>query len=385
MSKYRVVPVIQLPPAAEEEQVDIRPYLYWIASKRVLLFKNIGWSLLLAMVLYFLSGKEYTTEVILLPEYATTGKETSSLIGEIGSLLGGGGSFDTYRGSSNALRVDLYPEIATSAIVLKDLMESSFYYKNPDTTATLYTYFSDLKNRSALDFMLDYTIKLPITLINTIKPYLYNPDVILRENLGQEGSIPYMLLSDQEQRVLDDLRTRITSDLDKNTYIISLSVTMPESELTARATQRILELMTTYITGYRTQKLREDINFLESEMIKTEQRYKKAQLAWADFKDENSKLITERSKIEETVLKSEYNLSFNLYRSLVQQLSVKRIQLQEETPIFKLLQPVEMPLYPSSPMLIKMVILVLIPAFIIQTIYLGFKDARQTGKWFTLD
>ncbi len=48
-------------------------------------------------------------------------------------------------------------------------------------------------------------------------------------------------------------------------------------------------------------------------------------------------------------LQSQYELAFNLYNTLSQQLQQKRLQVQEQTPVFSILQPVSVPLSKSAP------------------------------------
>ena len=48
-------------------------------------------------------------------------------------------------------------------------------------------------------------------------------------------------------------------------------------------------------------------------------------------------------------MQSKYDLAFNLYNSLNQRLQQKEMQVQEQTPVFSVLQPVSVPFEKSQP------------------------------------
>ncbi|MDZ7808047.1 MAG: hypothetical protein U5K71_13160 [Gracilimonas sp.] len=65
-----------------------------------------------------------------------------------------------------------------------------------------------------------------------------------------------------------------------------------------------------------------------------------AQIALADFRDSNQGALTNRARTQEQQLQSEYDLAFNLYNGLTQEYEQAKLRVQEETPVFKVLQPV---------------------------------------------
>ncbi len=53
--------------------------------------------------------------------------------------------------------------------------------------------------------------------------------------------------------------------------------------------------------------------------------------------------------IDRNNIQDEYSLAYSLYQSLAKQYEQKGIELKQETPVFTVLQPVIVPLDPSSP------------------------------------
>ena len=80
-------------------------------------------------------------------------------------------------------------------------------------------------------------------------------------------------------------------------------------------------------------------------MDKAELRFEEAQINLAKFRDSNQGILTASARTEEQRLDSEYSIAFNLYNTLTQQYEVAKLELQEETPLFKTLEPVQVPIY----------------------------------------
>jgi uncharacterized protein involved in exopolysaccharide biosynthesis len=55
------------------------------------------------------------------------------------------------------------------------------------------------------------------------------------------------------------------------------------------------------------------------------------------------------AKVTEQRLQSEFMLAQNVYNGLVQQYEQAKIRVEEETPVFKLLEPAKIPLKKSAP------------------------------------
>ncbi|MDZ7771647.1 MAG: GNVR domain-containing protein [Balneolaceae bacterium] len=78
-------------------------------------------------------------------------------------------------------------------------------------------------------------------------------------------------------------------------------------------------------------------------------QFEKAQAEWAEFQDSNLNPATTRAQVRGEELQAEYQRLSNLYNSLSQQLQQARIRVQESTPVFSIIQPVNQPLEKSKP------------------------------------
>ena len=72
--------------------------------------------------------------------------------------------------------------------------------------------------------------------------------------------------------------------------------------------------------------------------------------------DQNQSLSRRSFRTEEERLQNEMSLAYNLYNQTAQQLQLARAKVQESTPVYAVVQPATVPLKPSKPS--KMMILV---------------------------
>ncbi len=63
----------------------------------------------------------------------------------------------------------------------------------------------------------------------------------------------------------------------------------------------------------------------------------------ANFRDSNQGIISQRARTKEDQLDAEFNLSFQLYSTLKQELENSKIELKRETPIFSSFQDAIVP------------------------------------------
>ena len=151
-------------------------------------------------------------------------------------------------------------------------------------------------------------------------------------------------LSKDEVAVINTLRQKITASLDEESGIVSVSVTLSDNVAAAAVTEYTITELTEYLTEYRTEKVLRDLNFVEEQLATAKVRFEEAQQALAEFRERYQGNLSIRNQTEDQRLQSEYQVAFNLYNSFTQQFEEARLKVQEETPMFKILEPVQVPL-----------------------------------------
>ncbi len=335
IQEYRLVPADGAYGGYEEDEIDLIELAKTIWESRKLIIKFVVVGAILGVFIAVLSPKEYVSSATLMPEYSTDSQGgASDLLKKYGGLVGISGG--TYNSASNAIRVDLYPKIVESLSFQNYLAEQEFYYPEYDTTASLYDYFLEIQTPGVLGYITGYTIGLPGKIIGAI----FSKEEVADTGTGDPDIIA---LSKDKMQVINGLRERVTASLDQESGVISVNVKMPNAQVAAKIAKFTIEELTEYLTEYRTEKVVRDLEFVEEQLKDVEERFRKAQLALAEFRDSNQGSLTNRALTEQERLQSEYDVAFNVYNSLTQQFEQAKLKVQEETPVFKVLQPVQVP------------------------------------------
>ena len=336
--EYKIVPA-DYGYQYEEDEIDLLELAKTIWDKRMFIVKVVGIGAILGVVVALLSPKEYKSTATLMPEYSTESQGgASSLLRQYGGLLGVSGG--SYASNSNAIRVDLYPNIVQSTNFQLKLMDEPFYFSDINAEATLFEYYTELNSPGVLSIIKSYTIGLPGKILGAILP----KKELMTTVPGEAEESMVLNLSKEEFEIISTLRQKITASLDEESGIVSVSVTLPDNVAAAAVTEYTITELTDYLTEYRTEKVLRDLTFVEEQLVTAEARFEEAQQALAEFRERYQGNLSIRNQTEEQRLQSEYQVAFNLYNSFTQQFEEARLKVQEETPMFKTLEPVQVPL-----------------------------------------
>ncbi len=361
IQEYKLVPIGQEEYSDSDDELNLAELIKTIWENRKTVYKFVGAGFLLGILFAILSPKEYVSSATLMPEYSTDSQSgASSLLQQYGGLIGlSGGS---YSANSNAIRVELYPRIVESLTFQDNLARQEFYFSDYDTTTSLYTYYMEVKSPGVFG----YVTRLIGAVFNLFK--------------GQENDIKsatfedgIMSLTEQEMLVIDDLRERVTANLDDESGIISVSAKMRDPKLAAEVAKYTIEELTLYLTEYRTEKVNIDLDFVKEQLDAAEERFLQAQLAKAEYEDSNQGSQTARANTERERLQSEFNLAFNVYNTLSQQYEEAKIKVQEETPVFKVLQPVQVPVKDETSGAVILIIFIMMSG-VVSTVWIFIKQ-----------
>jgi len=246
----------------------------------------------------------------------------------------------SYASNSNAIRVDLYPNIVQSTNFQLKLMDEPFYFSDINAEATLFEYYTELNSPGFLGILAEYTIGLPGKILGAILP----KKELMTTVPGEAEKSMVLNVSKEEFAIISTLRQKITASLDEESGIVSVSVTLPDNVAAAAVTEYTITELTDYLTEYRTEKVLRDLTFVEEQLATAEARFEESQLTLAEFRDSNQGTLSAKAQTEEQRLNSEYQIAFNLYNSLTQQYEEAKLKVQEETPMFKTLEAVQVPL-----------------------------------------
>lgn len=318
----------------DEIQIDWMGILRQIIAIRKKLYKAAGVGLVIGIIIALSIPKQYTVSVTLSPEMGNS-QTGSGLASMAASFLGGSIGND----SPDALNASLAPDIVASTPFLLELMNSRVITKDRSIDTTLTAYLDEQKTPWWSTIM-----KAPGMAVSSIKYLLGDEEEITSEKTA-EGSIE---LSKEDAKKLENLRKLIMAEVDKKTAITTLTVTLQDPKVVATVADSVVSKLQQYITAYRTTKAKEDCKYLETLYKERQQEYYEAQQRYANYVDANSNVVFQSTMAERERLQNEMNLAYQVYSQVAQQLQVARAKVQEEKPVFAVVEPAVVPLEPSG-------------------------------------
>ena len=317
-------------------EIDWIGIIRQLIAIRKKLYKAAAIGLVIGIVIAFSIPKKYTVSVTLSPEVSGGNSGSSGLASMAASFLGA----NVGSNSPDALNATLAPDIVASTPFLLELLDApvASQDKRIDTTFTAYLE----KQKSS---WMSYVLKAPGMAIGGIKSLFSNEKEEAPKDSIQEGTIE---LNEEDAAKISSLRQLISIGADKKTGIITLTVTLQDPKVTATMADTVVSKLQQYIIAYRTRKAKEDCEYLEKLYKERQQEYYDAQRHYAHYVDANSDMVFQSTMAERERLQNDMNLAYQVYSQVAQQLQVARAKVQEEKPVFAVVEPAVVPLQPSG-------------------------------------
>lgn len=323
---------------AKEEEINLFELVKVIWDKRGFVIKISTIFLALGAVIAFTSPKEYKTRTILIPELLGEQGKLGGSLGGLASLAGvdlGG-----FSATSQNINPALYQSVSRSTPFLLELMKQEYFFEDLDNIVSLENYFRFHLNTSLMNKL----IALPFNLIKLVK----KKDV-LHELYENENNVNLVALSKEDLTVLENLSSRVFVEMDWELNIVTIEVEMQDPVVAAKMAEFTKNYITNYVTAYSISKSQKKLFSLENQYDERKEEFEKAQNKLAEYRDNNLYVNSARVKSEEERLQAEFNLAFNIYNQLAQQREAIKLQIEEETPVFTVLEPVVIPVKDSNP------------------------------------
>lgn len=311
----------------EEEKdiisIDFGAFFKILWKEKIILLIITMLAVVLGLFYAFSLREEYLSSGKILPEYQS---KSGGGLGQFAGLasLAGIDVGNAVSGGADAIRPDLYPDVLKSTPFFLDLFKLKVKTKNKEEIS-----FSQFYDK----YVLDGKINQENTQIKFPK------------------SDQYIVVSYQMERNLQNLRERISAVIDKKTGIITVTVKLPDPVVATLVTSYSMNYLTDYITTYRTEKAKRDLNFLAARLDAAKGKYYSNQAKKAQYSDQYqlSMMKLQSADLQRERIDAEYKTSSTFYNSLLQKYEEAKLKIQQETPVIKVLEPPVVPNKKSEP------------------------------------
>lgn len=308
--------------------VKLRPYTkqMWAVRKKLIIFNGII-AVLTLLNLYLIAKPYFESTVTILPEF---GNKSTTLAGfsQLATLVG--------VRSAEGAPAEIYQNLLTSEIVLEDVIYSKYKTKKYKNLVNLIEYF--------------------------------NPD---EEENDKELNARLIFLSIYRKLANHLIRTNV----DRLTKILTVTVTMPEPQLSADVANSIAESLDKYIRTKRKSFASEQKFYIEKRIEQLRDSLTLAEERLKNFSEQNRlivqspKLLLERGRLMRNV-----EILNAVYIELNKQLEVTKIDEIKETPVVNIKEKAKNPVYKAGPARVSSFLTVLFLSIIFSSFYFLFKS-----------
>lgn len=342
----------------DEIEIDLMDVLRKIISIRKTLYKAAGVGVIIGIIVYLSIPKQYTVNVTLSPEMGGS-KSGNGLVGIAASFLGSGVSSGD---SSDALNASLSSEIVSSTPFLLELLSIDIPAPDGNGNMVLNSYLDDQSSP-----WWNYVIGFPSMVVGGVKSLFSERTLDTLENVGRRGTLE---LSQEQNTKVNVLRNSVKASIDTKTAITNVSVSLQSPKVAAVVADSVVHKLQDYITDYRTSKVKDDCAYLEKLFKERQREYYTAQKKYANYVDTHDNLVLQSVRTEQERLQNDMSLAYQIYSQVANQLQVARAKVQEEKPVFAVVEPAIVPLNPSG---MKLIIYVIVFVFFFITATIVWK------------
>ncbi len=313
-----------------EKEIDLVELLkvLWKNRSKIVIFGAVGF--IVGVIIAFSIPKIYNTTVKITPEDATASGmgDMGSLAGMVGINLGGA--------SGGGITSMIYPDVVQSSPFLLEFAEIEVVVD--DIKMPFYQYVTEEQKQP----WWGYIIAAPGACIGFVSS-------LFSDKEPEIDSIDLFKPSLKQKQYIKFLHSNISIAADKKTNILTLGVNMQDPVIAAVIADSLLCKLQVYMTEYRTNKARKDLNVKEIMLEDARYNYFKAEDALAKGMDINRNITSKKGEIKISRLANEKDLAFTVYKELATQVEVEKIRLQDSTPIATIIEPASVAVKASSP------------------------------------
>lgn len=277
----------------------------------------------------------YTVSLTLAPELQNRNSSLSSLA----SMLGGNAALQL-SANTDAMNIMLFPEICKSTPFLAALLD-----------VPLESYVSDKQKEEGVK-PLETTVYKHITgedkeksAFAKWKESLFSKKKVEKPYTGVQDPTE---LTPKQAAVVKTLARNINTEVDKKTGVTKISVTMDDRRMVKQLADTVCSSLQAYVIDYRTRKAKADYAYYVMLADEAKEKLVKAQAAYAASVDYDRSVILQSANSEKDRLRGEMTLANQIYSQISQQRELARAKIQEERPVYAVVQPAVLPQRPVN-------------------------------------
>lgn len=329
-----------------QKEFKFKNLWYDILKHRRLYYIVLPIAFVLSCIYYLSIPNIYTSTVVLSPEMSSSLRYNSikAIANSFKSLIG---DLD-FDNKGEAINPTVYPILMNSVEFKASLLPIKFKLDNSDKELSYYDYLLNYQKRPWWSGLFG----------NKVRPEPFNT---FRPNKIQDDLV----------KALDDI---VTCEIDKKTLVITITVSDTDPYVCAIIADSVKVRLQQFITNYRTNKSRIDLNYNIKVCKEAHERYEKARLAYSTFSDANKDANLKSVLLQQEYLEGEMDLQNKVYSQLFRDVQKSEAEVQKKVPAFTTLQSATVPVEKSAPVRSKKVLVFVGIVTFLLTLYVFHKE-----------
>jgi len=343
-----------LPQVFEDDSIDLIALLKQIYQGRKLILLSAFVAAILGVVVALATPNTYTSGATFIPQTGGDMKAPSGLSG-LASLAGI--NLSSMDGGSE-IPPTLYPQIISSVPYRMELM-NSLVLKNSGQLLRDYLIKNYLKSIDGVGLLKKYTIGLPGVILKALKG----------PSSAEIDNIDIVKISKEDQDLFELLSERLSLTLNEKEGFVTLRFSDKDKFVAAQVAEHANELLQKRIIIFKNQSAREIFDFTTKQYHDNKTFYEALQDSIAIFKDQNLNISSSLYQNRLDRLERELNIASSVVEQLASQVEQAKLQVNKDTPVFTIIEPVTVPFKHSAP---KRSLIVVIWTFLGVVLSVGF-------------
>ena len=318
----------------KKDVIDLTEVWKLLKTKKKVFFIVLPIVFVLSCLYIFPQPRYYRCSVKLAPEATSENVAggLSSLASQFGVNLGGA--------TQDAIYPLLYPDVVSSNEFVIGLLGINVKSVDGLVNTDYYNYMSKLQKKNPITAPLKKVMR-------SVTKLFASKDQPGPPNKGSGMSAFRMSKKDSE--LLDQIKSNISCDVDKKTEVITIKVEDQDPLVCATMADSVRNHLQTFITKYRTNKARVDVEHYEKLAKQSKREYEYCVREYSAYCDANQDVMLQSFISKRDELENEMQLKFNAYNAMRTQLEAMRVKLQEKTPAFTTIESATVPVKPAGP------------------------------------
>ena len=343
----------------KDDEIDLIALLKTIFTARRFVLRTTTMFAIIGIVVALVSPVSYTASSTFMPQLSE-GRSSSSL-GGLASLAGINLSA-VMGGQPQEISPSLYPQITKSIPYRLSLLNEPVGHN--DISMRDYILQND-SGPSVLSTIKKYTIGLPGLLFSG------------SDSVSDNTESSLLTIGEEDRELFAYLDGVLTIEVDEREGLVSLNAELDDPLVAATLAQAATDLLQSKVIAFKSQSARNNLDFIDRQFESKRKEFEQIQDSIAIFKDQNLNITSSLYQNQLSRLESQFTVTSSVFQELAGQLEQAKIQVNKDTPIFTVIEPVSVPLERTKP---KRRLIVVIWTFMGGVLALGWALLKAPAK-----